>query len=82
MKGFVGELAVIIGGSRNGNGAGADKRLSPRLIRDAKMLPQPSPDSGKSKLRKGGKGHLTSHKSKEVKPDQVIPMGASDFRKF
>jgi len=26
MKGFVGELAAIIGGSRNGNGAGADKR--------------------------------------------------------
>ncbi|MBW1939643.1 MAG: methyl-accepting chemotaxis protein, partial [Deltaproteobacteria bacterium] len=84
MKDFVGELVTLVGGSANngGNGHNASRKLK-RIggtiqpgIRKAIELPA------------GNKGHgngnkaITAHKTKEISPDQIIPMDDNDFRDF
>ena len=94
MKEFVGELVAVVGGSRNGNGNGAvsAKALSHKGGNGKHAMAidhQPKAKAGIHKVLPGnGKKEkatvkeVVALKTKEVKPDQVIPMEEGDFKEF
>jgi methyl-accepting chemotaxis protein len=79
MKSFVGELAVMIGGH-----AAALQNRSVTLRRP--KIGGHARQSQKEELavvKKSSKGKaLTIHRSKEVHPDEIIPMDKDDFKDF
>ena len=87
MKGFVQELVVLIGGSRNGNGEGLAGTLSKIKVGSGEVpIINPGPGKGGKKgpalsIKKSGemKGSLYR---KKVKPDQVIPLEEGNFKEF
>jgi CHASE3 domain sensor protein len=89
MKAFVQELVIVVGRRRNGNGgvdvakgvrhregSGGEMRAlnHPSKVGIRKVLPAPVK---KEKEMKG-----VSSKTKEVRPEQVIPMGEGEFKEF
>jgi len=87
MKGFVQELVVLIGGSRNGNGEGLAGTLSKIKVGSGEVpiinpgpgkggQKDPAPSIKKSREMKG------SVLRKKVRPDQVIPLEEGNFKEF
>jgi len=81
MKGFVEELSVLIHGNRNGNGFGRGTESSSSVAQKVHLNPQRSSKNSKAKLLEGEKGNWGT-KYKGVKPEQVIPLDAPDFKEF
>jgi methyl-accepting chemotaxis protein len=94
MKGFVGELAAVVGGSRNGHGnGGRAARSVPHKGNSGKQAMaidhQPKARAGtrggfpslRSKDKSGAR-EVTALKAREVRPEQVIPMEGGDFGEF
>jgi methyl-accepting chemotaxis protein len=88
MKGFVGELAAVVGGSRNGNGV-VYERASTHKSGNGGHIPALSHhpkvevkkvQAGLVKKGKELKGLIP--RAKEVRPEQVIPMEEGDFKEF
>ena len=79
MRGYVNELAALVGG-KNGARAEGRERILPHPVQEPKKSAKLSSDNGESKLGKGKKTLPPLH-SKEVNPDRVIPMG-QDFKDF
>ncbi len=70
MKQMVGELIAIIGGSaKDGSG-------------EKKSGAQPAHAVVHTESPVSKKKEVVVHKAKEVKPDEVIPMGDGDFKDF
>jgi methyl-accepting chemotaxis protein len=76
MKGYVAELAAIVGGSHNG--FRNRHTLMPRLNLQGAM------DSVRQAMQRPGRGKklLAHHQVKAVTPEQVIPLESGDFKNF
>ncbi|MDI6761878.1 MAG: methyl-accepting chemotaxis protein [Thermodesulfobacteriota bacterium] len=88
MKAFVGELAAVVGGSRNGNGV-VYERASTHKSGNGGHIPalshHPKVEVKKvqaSLVKKGKELKGLIPRTKEVRPEQVIPMGEGDFKEF
>jgi len=87
MKVFVGDLVALVGGS-NGNGTMSAKGLLARRKSHPMEASGKVPGNGGEKVlhgpgKKGKKeGAAAAYKAKAVKPEQVIPMEAGDFKEF
>jgi methyl-accepting chemotaxis protein len=81
MKDFVGELVKLVGGSADngGNGRYVAGREPKRIGRSVQKGIRKAIAAPKGKA--GDKGIIV-HKTKEVSPDQVIPMDDKDFKDF
>ena len=76
MKGFVGELVALVGGNKNGAGQGRQP-----VMKTLKAFTKPSvAGPGKEAMTKGM--DVALYNTKEVNPDQVIPMDDEDFKDF
>jgi ABC-type transporter Mla subunit MlaD len=76
MKGFVGELVALVGGSNNGVKQGRPPRVTALKALTRRAVAGP----GKADRTKGM--NVAIHKAKEVNPEQVIPMDDEDFKNF
>jgi methyl-accepting chemotaxis protein len=87
MKGFVGELVSMVGG-RNGNGMVSDLALTHKNGNGGPIPVlghHPKIEVKKTQVvqvRKGKDLKVPVPKAKEVRPEQVIPMGEGDFKEF
>jgi methyl-accepting chemotaxis protein len=89
MKGVVQDLSAMVGGSRNGNGVVAfEKDQNIGISNSHSTSAGPSPGNGGRKtVTASGKRdkkaeRVALQRNKEVKPEQVIPMGEGDFKEF
>ncbi|MFH2091955.1 MAG: methyl-accepting chemotaxis protein [Pseudomonadota bacterium] len=69
LKDYVGELVMLVTGKRN-QGASGSRQHKIKTI------------AAKPKKKTPGKNTLLAHKSKEIRPDQVIPFDDDDFENF
>jgi methyl-accepting chemotaxis protein len=74
MKGMVGELLSLVEGNSKGNGTG--RREAIRLTK------APVHRDTTFYAKKAVGQEVAVHRAKEVRPDQVIPMGDEDFKDF
>ncbi len=92
MKGYVAELVAVVGGSGNGNGTVSTKALRHLGKESDHLLAIDRQPKGAvkgmaqkvlvSQIKKDKEIKVPIPKMKEVKPDQVIPMGEGDFKEF
>ena len=79
LKSFVADLAGIVGGTA---AVSAGRLRSPNPMRPAGQTRQ-APRKALAVVRKPAKGKtLTRHRSKEVNPNDIIPMDEDDFKDF
>ena len=79
MKNFVAELAAMVGGNGAASNGGHQATRSPKAAGHARLLPQRAPAATK----KPAKGRsLAIHRSREVNPDDIIPMDENDIKEF
>lgn len=81
MQGFVGDLSAMVGGNKNGNGAG--KRKARKGNNTEPLTQMDHPPAGKNNLA----GYLTAPKTAPPgqaakKADNAIPLGDDDFGDF
>jgi len=80
MKDFVGELVKLVGGNGNNGGNGHNATRKPKKIGESvhtgirKAIEAPA--------KKAERKDITMYKTKEVGPDQIIPMDDKDFKDF
>lgn len=74
MKGFVANLAALVGGSANGRGNGQVSVVSQPKSKTHKLL--------MAAKMKASAGKMAVIHEKEVKPNQVIPLDDADFQDF
>jgi methyl-accepting chemotaxis protein len=79
MKRFVAVLAVMVDGKPAGSNGGHHTVRRPSAAGYAGQAPQKAPAIAKTS-RKGRS--LTLHRSREVNPDDIIPMDENDFKDF
>jgi len=78
MKGFVGDLAALVGGSRNGKNNGRvllEEHAHPQNVL-RKVISHANP------AKRSSSKDLTMPHAKEVRPDQVIPLHEEKFKDF
>ncbi|MBI5593625.1 MAG: MCP four helix bundle domain-containing protein [Deltaproteobacteria bacterium] len=76
MKAFVGELAAMVGGNAAASSGGYSVRRPMAAARQPSLR-------ALAIVKKPAKGKaLTLHRSKEVHPDDIIPMDEKDFKEF
>ncbi len=76
MKGFVGELMALVGGSGNGSGNPSVKIVEPKEENSGglrKILPA---------FAKNENEKTKAPATKSAAPEKVIPMGEGDFKEF
>ncbi len=71
MKGFVGDLVSLVGGSANGSKKASYREVKAKTSRG---LPAQAIEADNKEV--------AVHKAKKVSPDQVIPMDEVDFKDF
>jgi methyl-accepting chemotaxis protein len=79
LKGFVAELTAVVGGNA------AVSTIRPHIISRPKAVihARKSPPKALVIAKKPLKGKdLAAHRSKEVHPDDIIPMDENDFKDF
>ena len=86
MKGFVGDLVALVGGS-TGHGGVSAKGLIPHLEVHPSDVSRHVPGNGGGKIlhgpgTKGKKEVGIAHKAKAVNPRRVIPLEEGDFKEF
>jgi methyl-accepting chemotaxis protein len=79
MKVFVGELAALIGGQRNGSGAAVTAGSLPPAKRKEATPRSGEPEAGPGR---GMKAPAAPQRPKELRPDQVIPLDDNDLKNF
>jgi methyl-accepting chemotaxis protein len=90
MKTYVRELVVLVGGKKNANGVATFKDSHHAGISTGQMATlnhkeKTGVEKGLTALTKREKDKGTEvavHKTKEIKPDQIIPMEGGDFKQF
>jgi len=75
MKASVGELVALVGGSGRKDVGTAGSRATKSVI-------HPTRHALAAPAKKAGGKQVVAHQAKEVKPDQVIPMGDDEFKDF
>ena len=78
MKGFVGDLASLVGGNGNGRRNGKATLITDQSSHETNLQAIAHPVHSK----KFGIKHLAIPGAKEVKPDQVIPLEGEEFKDF
>jgi methyl-accepting chemotaxis protein len=79
MKNFVAELASIVNGNAADSNGGHQTTRSPKAAGQARRLPQRA--LAVAKIPPRGRS-LAIHRSREVNPDDIIPMDENDFKDF
>jgi methyl-accepting chemotaxis protein len=74
MKGFVGDLVSLVGGSANGSKKASYSEVKAKTATTSSDLLAQSIEADNKEV--------AVHKAKEVSSDQVVPMGEVDFRDF
>jgi methyl-accepting chemotaxis protein len=74
MKGFVGDLVSLVGGSANGSKKASYREVKAKTTTTSRGLPAQAIETDNKEV--------AVHKAKEVSSDQVIPMDEVDFRNF
>ena len=87
MKGFVNDLKVLITGNSNGHVSYTDHRLvtaapSRMPISQQKRIAVKNPLDVFTKKGNSQAGAAVQPKTREIRPDQVIPLDEGDFKQF
>ena len=74
MKGFVGDLVALVGGSANGAKRVSHAEVAVPSVVTSRAHVDPA-DKSRSK-------EVAVHQAREVTPEQVIPLDDNDFKDF
>ena len=80
MKAFVGELAAMVGGNTAMTNDGSHTVSRPKSAGHAGQVSQKTPAVAHKPAK--GKALTLQQRSREVNPDDIIPMDESDFKDF